>query len=128
MSLKSLGMRFYLGRELHPSRTCPRPQPTPGKNFVVIDDNGLHEVDVYYCGCGKGESLSVQLMRMKWLPSTGNRPRTAATFNVMRRYHGLSLESKCSMSEFYNSLARLTNNTGDPPPVCRFVGDTNESG
>ncbi|KAJ7733642.1 hypothetical protein B0H16DRAFT_1210260, partial [Mycena metata] len=128
VSLKSLGMRFYLGRELHPSRTCPRPQPTPGKNFVVIDDNGLHEVDVYYCGCGKGESLSVQLMRMKWLPSTGNRPRTAATFNVMRRYHGLSLESKCSMSEFYNSLARLTNNTGDPPPTHyqEFINLTRE--
>ncbi|KAJ7120853.1 hypothetical protein C8R44DRAFT_920339, partial [Mycena epipterygia] len=117
ISLKQLGLRFYLGRELHPHRVCPHPQRAPGKNFVVIDCKGLHDVDVYFCNCGKGPSFSVQLLRVKWLPSTGKRPRTAATFNVMRQYHLLSLESKCSMSEFYNSLSRQTNNTGEPPPT-----------
>lgn len=117
MSLKQLGLQFHLGRELHPHRVCPHPQRAPGKNFVVIDCKGLHDVDVHFCNCGKGPSFSVQLLRIKWLPSTGKRPRTAATFNVMRQYHLLSLESKCSMGEFYNSLARLTNNTGEPPPV-----------
>ncbi|KAJ7431719.1 hypothetical protein FB451DRAFT_1573587 [Mycena latifolia] len=115
ISLKSLGLRFELGRELHPHRVCPRPKRAPGKKFVVIDGNGLHDVELWYCDCGKGPTLPVQLLRMKWLPSTGKYPKTAATFNVMRRYHLLSLESKCSMAEFYNSLARLTNNTGEPP-------------
>ncbi|KAJ7155297.1 hypothetical protein C8R46DRAFT_910682, partial [Mycena filopes] len=117
VSLRSLGLKFYLGRELHPSRVCPHTKKAPGKAFIVIDDNGLHNVDLHYCNCGKGDTLPVQLLRMKWLPSTGKHPKTAATFNVMRRYHGLSLESKCSMSEFYNSLVRLTNNTGEPPLV-----------
>ncbi|KAJ7611090.1 hypothetical protein DFH06DRAFT_1016313 [Mycena polygramma] len=118
VSLKTLGLRFYIGREVHPDRVCPRPRRAARakKEFVVIDDFGLHYVDLYYCDCGKGQSLPVQLLRIKWLPSTGKRPGTAATFNVLRRYHGLSLESKCSMSEFYNSLARQTNNTGEPPP------------
>ncbi|KAJ6457034.1 hypothetical protein C8R47DRAFT_996066 [Mycena vitilis] len=115
VTLKTLGLRFYLGRELHHDRICPRPKRAPGKKFIVIDDYGLHDVELHYCGCGKGGSFSVQLLRIKWLPSTGKRPRTAATFNVLRRYHLLSLESKCSMSEFYNSLARHTNNTGEPP-------------
>ncbi|KAJ6484283.1 hypothetical protein DFH09DRAFT_1252934 [Mycena vulgaris] len=115
VSLKSLGLRFFLGRELHPNRVCPRPQRAPGKKFVVIDNKGLHEVELYYCACGKGPSFAVQLLRVKWLPSTGKQPRTAATFNVLRQYHLLSLESKCSMGEFYNSLVRLTNNTGEPP-------------
>ncbi|KAJ7827921.1 hypothetical protein B0H13DRAFT_2240976 [Mycena leptocephala] len=69
--------------------------------------NPLHRVE--------DEAYFEQLLRIKWLPSTGKRPRTAATFNVLRRYHLLSLESKCSMGEFYQSLARQTNNTGEPP-------------
>jgi hypothetical protein len=117
VSLKALGLQFHLGRELHPDRMCSNPKRAPGKNFVVIDTYGLHEVDLYYCGCGKGQTFPVQLLRIKWLPSTGKRPRTAATFNVLRRYHLLSLESKCSMGEFYQSLARQTNNTGEPPMV-----------
>ncbi|KAJ7141036.1 hypothetical protein C8R44DRAFT_604776, partial [Mycena epipterygia] len=115
VSLKTLGLRFYLGRELHPHRECPRPKRAPGKNFVVIDCKGLHDVDLYFCDCGRGPSFSTQLLRIKWLPSTGNLPRTASTFNVLRQYHLLSLESKCSMGEFYNSLARQTNNTGEAP-------------
>ncbi|KAJ6511850.1 hypothetical protein DFH09DRAFT_941653 [Mycena vulgaris] len=115
VSLKSLGLRFFLGRELHPDRICPHPKHAPGKNFVVMDGYGLHELDLYYCACGKGSSFAVQLLCIKWLPSTGKLPRTAATFNVMRQYHLLSLKSKCSMGEFYNSLARQTNNTGEPP-------------
>ncbi|KAJ7079804.1 hypothetical protein B0H15DRAFT_953890 [Mycena belliarum] len=115
ISLKELGLRFELGRENHPHRACPHPKQAPGRKFVVIDGLGIHEVDLWYCFCGRGQSFPVQLLRMKWLPSTGKRPRTAATFNVMRQYHLLSLESKCSISEFYNSLARLTNNTGERP-------------
>ncbi|KAJ6529050.1 hypothetical protein DFH09DRAFT_1412508 [Mycena vulgaris] len=115
VSLKKLGLQFYLGRELHPDRICPHPKRAPGKKFVVIDTKGLHEVELYYCNCGKGPSFAVQLLRMRWLPSTGGLPRTAATFNVLRLYHLLSLESKCSMGEFYKSLVRLTNNVGEPP-------------
>ncbi|KAJ7471708.1 hypothetical protein B0H11DRAFT_2237257 [Mycena galericulata] len=127
-SLKALGLRFQLSRELHPNRVCPHPQRAPGKNFVVIDDYGLHDVDVYYCNCGKGQSFPVQLLRAKWLPSTGKQPRTAATFNVLRRYHLLSLESKCSMGEFYQSLVRHTNNVGEPPAgrYQEFINITRE--
>ncbi|KAJ7847993.1 hypothetical protein B0H14DRAFT_3453348 [Mycena olivaceomarginata] len=35
---------------------------------------------------------------------------TAATFSVLRRYHLLSFESKCAALEFYQSLARQTDN------------------
>ncbi|KAJ6597135.1 hypothetical protein DFH09DRAFT_1072042 [Mycena vulgaris] len=115
VSLKSLGMWFYIGRELHPDRMCPHPKRAPGNKFVVLDTKGLHEVDLHYCDCGKGDTFPIQLLHVKWLPSTGKRPRTAATFNVMHQYHLLSLESKCSMGEFYNGLVRMTNNTGEPP-------------
>ncbi|KAJ7093330.1 hypothetical protein B0H15DRAFT_776920 [Mycena belliarum] len=115
-TLKDLGLSVHLCRELHPDLICPHPRRAPGKSFVVMDSNGIHDVDLFYCDCGKGPSYPTQLLRMRWLPSTGKLPRTAATFRVLRRYHLLSLESKCSMSEFYNSLARLSNNTGELPP------------
>ncbi|KAJ6548887.1 hypothetical protein B0H19DRAFT_1032024 [Mycena capillaripes] len=129
VSLMALGLHFYLARELHPDRMCPSPRRAAGtKTFVVIDTYGLHEVDLYYCGCGKGSSLSDQLLQMKWLPASGKQPRTAATFNVLRNYHVLSLESKCSMGEFYNSLARQTNNSGKPPKsrYQEFINMTRE--
>lgn len=122
--MKALGLRFHLGQELHPNRTCPNARRAPGKTFVVIDDYGLHEVDLHYCDCGKGGTFPVQLLRAKWFPSTGKSPRTAATFNVLRRYHLLSLESKCSMGEFYQSLVRHTNNRGEPPAVSVKLGDS----
>lgn len=122
IKLKDLGLRIVLGQEYHPNRQCPRLRRAwSGKQkFVVLDVLGVHEVDVWYCDCGKGPALPVQLLRNNWLPSTGSHPRTAATFTLMRHYHLMSLESKCSMGEFYNCLARQSNNTGEPPKVSAF--------
>ncbi|KAK7029968.1 CxC2 domain-containing protein [Favolaschia claudopus] len=126
--LKALGLKVYLSTELHHDGICPHFRLAPNKNFVVIDTNGLHDLELYYCDCGKGSSFPVQLLRRKWFPSTGNRPGTAATFNVLRNYHLMSLESKCSMGEFYNTLSRLTNNSGDAPKsrYQEFINMTRE--
>ncbi|KAJ7217417.1 hypothetical protein B0H12DRAFT_1078830, partial [Mycena haematopus] len=72
----------------------------------------IHEVGVDFCGCETAQPRDVQLLRARWYPATGKSPRTAATFSVLRRYHLTTLESKCSVSEFYNSLSRGTDNTG----------------
>ncbi|KAK7030015.1 hypothetical protein R3P38DRAFT_3314632 [Favolaschia claudopus] len=127
-SLKALGLKVFLSPELHHDGICPHPREAPGKNFVVIDTNGLHDIALLYCDCGKGSTLPAQLLRRKWFPSTGNRPGTAATFNVLRSYHLMSLESKCSMGEFYNTLSRLTDNTGEPPKsrYQEFINMTRE--
>ncbi|KAJ7067705.1 hypothetical protein B0H15DRAFT_794161, partial [Mycena belliarum] len=79
-TLKDLGLSVHLCRELHPDLICPHPRRAPGKSFVVMDSNGIHDVDLFYCDCGKGPSYPTQLLRMRWLPSTGKLPRTAATF------------------------------------------------
>jgi hypothetical protein len=53
------------------------------------------------------------------LPATGKAPRSAATFRVLHRFHLMTLESKCSVLEFYKSIARETNNSGTAPVrVC----------
>ncbi|KAJ6566718.1 hypothetical protein B0H19DRAFT_1025332 [Mycena capillaripes] len=107
-SLRSLGLRIQLGHWFGPNRTCPA--PTPGTNFVIIDTNGVHEVALDFCGCRSGGLHTVQLLRARLFPATTTTPRTAATFNVLRRYHLLSFESKCAAYEFYQSLARESDN------------------
>ncbi|KAJ7077653.1 hypothetical protein B0H15DRAFT_924930 [Mycena belliarum] len=111
-SLKDLGLRIQLGHWHEKDRKCPRPEPSAGESFVVVHDHGIHEVGLDYCGCATSGSQTVQLLRGGLYPATTTNPRTAATMSVLRRFHLLSFESKCSAYEFYNSLARESDNTG----------------
>ncbi|KAF8418379.1 hypothetical protein L210DRAFT_3511087 [Boletus edulis BED1] len=94
-SLKSLGLRIQLGH-------------TPG----MINVNGIHEVNLDFCGCESAQSHYKQLLRSRWFPATTCDPRTAATFAVLKLFHLLSLDSKASAYEFYSSLSCLTDNLG----------------
>ncbi|KAJ6556676.1 hypothetical protein B0H10DRAFT_1847547 [Mycena sp. CBHHK59/15] len=109
-SLKDLGLRIQLGHWRANDRTCPLPTPAPGDDFVIVDNHGVHRVGLDYCGCGQGGHHTIQLLRAQFWPATTTNPRTAATFSVLRRYHLLSFESKCAALEFYQSLARETDN------------------
>ena len=71
-----------------------------------------------YCGCPAAQPKPVQLLRARLFPSTVTDPKTAATFIVLKQFQLLSFSSKISGYEFYNTLARMTDNTGvKPPPV-----------
>ncbi|KAF4612165.1 hypothetical protein D9613_004616 [Agrocybe pediades] len=83
-----------------------------GNSFTVIHSNGIHDVALDYCACETAEPSAVQLLRRFWYPSTGIFPQTAATILVLKRYQLLAFEAKTSSYEFYNSIARLTDNTG----------------
>ncbi|KAJ7691221.1 hypothetical protein B0H14DRAFT_3532032 [Mycena olivaceomarginata] len=82
------------------------------KDLGLLDLYGVHEVGLDYCGCGRGGHTTVQLLRAQLWPATTTNPKTAATFAVLRHYQLLSFESKCSALEFYQSLARQTDNLG----------------
>ncbi|KAJ6558713.1 hypothetical protein B0H10DRAFT_2120544 [Mycena sp. CBHHK59/15] len=117
-TLKSLGLRIQLGHR--PGEPCANPKKAAGDDFVVVDTHGIHEVNLDFCSCGRAQSRPIQLLRLRWYPATGTNPRSAATFRVLRRFHLLSFESKCSGYEFYNSVARETNNTGLEPSRDRY--------
>ncbi|KAJ6587763.1 hypothetical protein B0H10DRAFT_2233949 [Mycena sp. CBHHK59/15] len=117
-ALKNLGLRIQLGHRA--GEPCANPKKAAGDDFVVVDTHGIHEVGLYFCSCGRAQPPPIQLLRLRWYPATGTNPRSAATFRVLRRFHPLSLESKCSGYEFYNSLARETNNTGLEPSQDRY--------
>ena len=56
--------------------------------------------------------LISQLLCFAWFPATSSRPKTVATFRMLKQFHMISLESKMSVYEYYNSLAKLVDNTG----------------
>ncbi|KAF7373659.1 hypothetical protein MSAN_00576700 [Mycena sanguinolenta] len=82
----------------------------PNDDFVIIDNSGVHSVHLDYCNCGLSGHPTVQLLRAGFWAATTTNPRTAATFAVLRQYHLLSFEAKCATLEFYQSLARATDN------------------
>lgn len=118
--MKALGLRIQLGHgKLNKARPrhgiCTNPRPAVADDFVVVDTNAIHEVALDFCGCETAQPHDIQLLRARWYPSTGKNPRTAATFTVLRRFHLMTLESKCSGKEFYISIVRGSDNTGTVP-------------
>ncbi|KAH9477994.1 hypothetical protein JR316_0010227 [Psilocybe cubensis] len=113
ISSKSLGLRIQLG---HADGICEVPIPAFNDSFVIISVNGIHEVALDYCGCTMAQSRPTQLLRSRLFPSTVSDPKTAATFEVLEYFQLLSFNTKSSGFEFYQTLSRLTDNTGTKPP------------
>ncbi|KAK6971654.1 CxC2 domain-containing protein [Favolaschia claudopus] len=138
ITLKSLGLRIQLGHGRNgvcPGTLLKRARAAeeeakraaeeeegrrPRDDFCIIDSNGVHEVGLDFCTCASAEDRDIQLVRARLYPATTTNPATAATFRVMRDFHLLSLEAKCSAHHFYNELARQTNNSGVFQPRSRY--------
>ncbi|KAK7018531.1 CxC2 domain-containing protein [Favolaschia claudopus] len=108
-SLKKLGLRVQLGHA-----RCSRPRPAH-QHFLVLDLNGLQEVDVSYCGCEReihNGPARVQLLRRRWYPATHDAPRTAMTLRMLDFFHLQTLQAKTTMYDFYTTLAKITDATG----------------
>lgn len=115
-TLKTLGLTIQLG---HHGVECPMPATGPSA-FTVIHVNGIHDVNIAFCGCSKSVGICRwrQLMRIGWFPSTTSYPETCTTFQALRQCHLLTLHSKLSTFQFYSVLSRLTDNMGlSVPPV-----------
>lgn len=118
VSLKSLGLRMQLGHRR--GEICVNPTQCPSDDFTIIHSNGLHEVGLDFCGCGKESQLhTVQLLRSRLFPATIVNPKTAITMATLDLFSILSYESKMSAFQFYYSLSRLTDNTGLNEPKVR---------
>ncbi|KAJ2912129.1 hypothetical protein MD484_g8292, partial [Candolleomyces efflorescens] len=92
------------------------PQPSFGDRFCIIDQNGIHTVNLDFCNCDTAQPHFVQLLRYGWYPATVTNPNTAATLSVLKLYQMLSHEGKISAFEFYTALERLSDNTGTSTP------------
>ncbi|KAF6744441.1 hypothetical protein DFP72DRAFT_783075, partial [Ephemerocybe angulata] len=107
VQLKSLGMRIQLGHV--PARVCPG-----ATTFVVIDTDVVHicgprflHMRIIYEKSCRAAALDRRLY-----PATTDHPKSAATFRVLEVFELLQYESKVSPYELYNTISRLTDNTG----------------
>ncbi|KAJ7822848.1 hypothetical protein B0H13DRAFT_2241584 [Mycena leptocephala] len=99
--LALLGLRVQLG---HPVGERCTGSECGNKNFVVLHTNGIHQVNVDFCGCANSLNAGaqeIQLLRFGWFPATHERPRTAATFAVLDQFHQETLQAKTTMYDFY---------------------------
>ncbi|KAJ7071748.1 hypothetical protein B0H15DRAFT_793361 [Mycena belliarum] len=115
-TLRELGQRIQMGHP--PYESCDMPR-RGHQDFVVIHRNGIHTVDVDFCGCdrhGRADDPHIQLLKAGWYPATDDRPQTCATFEVLDHFQLHALQAKTSAYDFYAVLERLTDGTGVKPP------------
>ncbi|KAJ7852858.1 hypothetical protein B0H13DRAFT_1904401 [Mycena leptocephala] len=115
-SLQALGLRVQFGHP--PGEYCANPEAAY-KDFVVIHDNGIHEVSVDFCGCENRSSagpLDTQLLRGGWYPASEERPKSCMTLLALEKFHLGTLQAKTTMYDFYRTLEKLTSNDGTKPP------------
>ena len=106
-SLYSLGFVCHLG---HKGDPCPI--ESSQRDLVIVDVNGWHKVRVGFCECGVNTERYRQLLRMRWYPASFNRPRTAASFDLLDTYHKLTLQGKLNLYDFYHSIMQKADNQG----------------
>ena len=110
-SLRNIGHKLQLGHP--PGDTCTSPQRST-RPFTVIHTNGIHLVDVWFCGCNLATQYGdrvEQLMLRRLFPATTTDPQTASTFALLESAHVLSVQSKLSLYDFYISIETLTDAT-----------------
>jgi hypothetical protein len=108
-SLHDLGLVIQLG---HDGNSCRSPG-TLVRGFSVLDNSGLHLVNLKFCDCNHKVGAShprIQLLRVGWFPATLMHPQHAYTFDVLDTFHHLNLQGKISAFNFYCGLAHKTNN------------------
>lgn len=114
-----MGLRIQLGHPL--GQRCQFRKPGH-KDFVVIHTNGIHLIDVDFCGCTSAPEHRGQLLREGWWPATALDPQTCSTFAVLNMFHLLSLQGKLSAYDFYRALEYATENFGlKKLPVSFFI-------
>ncbi|KAF8885818.1 hypothetical protein BD779DRAFT_1673532 [Infundibulicybe gibba] len=85
----------------------------PGStNFIVIASNGIHHVNINFCGCFGAAEPRDQLLEVGWWPASPIEPQTAATMELLRLFHVVNLQARSPPTDFYRSLEQLTDGNG----------------
>ncbi|KLO06045.1 hypothetical protein SCHPADRAFT_806026, partial [Schizopora paradoxa] len=121
-TLDRLGFVLHLG---HNGEPCPMPEG--GKRMLhVLHCTGLHDVRVVFCGCHHeglrfdDDSNMNQLLRARLFPATPGRVQSAVTFDCLNEFHILTTQGKLTAMDYYETLVRLTDNTGVDPPKKKY--------
>ncbi|KAF9033948.1 hypothetical protein BDZ89DRAFT_947562 [Hymenopellis radicata] len=113
--LRDLGLTVTLGHST--GGTCAA-RCKVNSAFVVLHTNGIHFVNVGYCGCfGSDPDPANQTLQDSWWPATPLDPHTAITFPLLRLAHSANSNGKLPAWDLWQSLEYLTEErTGVKPP------------
>jgi CxC2 like cysteine cluster associated with KDZ transposases len=104
-TLQTLGLRIQLGHPL--GQLCPF-RARAHQNFVVIHVNGIHLLNLDFCGCSEFPTPREQLLEVGWWPSTPLEPQSAASMAVLQSFHTWNLQGQISSTDFYRGLEQMT--------------------
>ncbi|KAF8594277.1 hypothetical protein BDV93DRAFT_459308 [Ceratobasidium sp. AG-I] len=90
------------------SERCPQGDL---KSFTLGDVNGLHEIDLVFCGCPAAADPAIQLLRSRIYPCSEAYPASGFTFALLRQFHLASTEAKVPTKAFYMVMQRQTHNS-----------------
>ncbi|KAF9505610.1 hypothetical protein BS47DRAFT_1433238 [Hydnum rufescens UP504] len=96
-TLATMGLKIYLGHTDCLMRKSPA-------SFTIIHTNGIHRVDVVFCGCGAAVHPQQQLLRCGWYPATIHQPQMCATFVIFNHFHLQMLQSKLLANHFIAAI------------------------
>ncbi|KAJ3769646.1 hypothetical protein FB446DRAFT_811256 [Lentinula raphanica] len=121
--LSTVGLVIHLGPHsaTNPCWQALNHKPRP---ITIIGVQRIHSAFVKFCACEAGSNLDrQQLLAARLFPATSTHPQTAATFDFLNFFQILSFMSKASVTEYYQTLERVTNNSGTfvPPNRLREV-------
>ena len=89
----------------------------------MVHMNGIHTVRVIWCGCDRfydSNPHCLQMFRMGWYPATPDRPSTAITSDALCFFQILTLLSKISFYDFFETLSGLIDNSGIHTYIVSF--------
>lgn len=77
--------------------------------MVVVHTNGIHYLPVRFCRCPNAATEDIQLIQMRYYPSTYKQVRTVFTFQLLDDYLLENLECQTSTYHYFQKLRRMTN-------------------
>jgi hypothetical protein len=106
-------MELVMGHEHR--AVCDRPSEV--QSISVMHTNGWHCINVRFCNCTPNEPIYVQLLRARLFPATYDRPSTVFSFDVLDLFEELTLQSKTSMYDFFQTICSVTGKDRPRPNV-----------
>ncbi|KAF9062496.1 hypothetical protein BDP27DRAFT_1233541 [Rhodocollybia butyracea] len=95
-TLNSLGLHVQLGHKA--GSVCLFPQPA-NISFAVLYTNGIHQVNIDFCGCQPDLVRRTQLLRSHLWPATVFSPHSACTFISLHQFHTFN----CMSCDIFNN-------------------------
>jgi hypothetical protein len=109
VALQALGFVLHLGHGGSPCPAYNHRYDNSGREFTVVDVDGVYTHRVAWCECTNGPERWKQLLQAKLYPASIQYPKTAFTFRQLQYYGIDTLECGVTASSFMTKLRRLTN-------------------